>query len=221
MTRIKICGITSPEDAQAASAAGADMVGLVFAPSPRRVDTAAAIRIAAALPPFVLRVGVFVDAGYDTLVQTAAAVGLDLLQLHGSEDNTLIERLQRAGHKVVKAVRVKDSSSVEAIGDVAADAVLLDAAAGGRAGGTGQTFDWSLAIRARAILEEGGRRVPLILAGGLRPENVAEALRLVRPDAVDVSSGVEASPGIKSPARMREFVMKVRRFDVETDDVAG
>ncbi|HEY8417216.1 MAG TPA: phosphoribosylanthranilate isomerase [Limnochordales bacterium] len=215
MTRVKICGLTTPEDARAAAAAGADMVGLVFAPSSRRVDVDTAVTVAAALPPFVLRVGVFVDSDYDTLVRIAEQVRLDMLQLHGSEDNRLMDRLRRRGWRVMKAVRVKDAASVAGIEDVAADALLLDAAVGTQAGGTGHTFDWRLACLAKERLREHGRAVPLVLAGGLRPENVEQALRQVEPDGVDVSSGVELAPGRKCPQRMREFVMKVRRFDVD------
>ena len=215
MTRVKICGLTPPEDARAAAAAGADMVGLVFAPSSRRVDVDTAVSVAGALPPFVLRVGVFVDADYDTLVRTAERVRLDVLQLHGSEENSLIERLRRGGWRVIKAVRVKDAASVSGVEDVVADALLLDTAAGAQAGGTGQAFDWRLACIAKERLREHGRATPLLLAGGLRPENVEQALEQVRPDGVDVSTGVEQAPGRKCPQRMREFVMKVRRFDVD------
>ena len=215
MTRVKICGLTTPEDARAAAAAGADMVGLVFAPSSRRVDVDTAVSVAGALPPFVLRVGVFVDADYDTLVRTAERVRLDVLQLHGSEENSLIERLRRGGWRVIKAVRVKDAASVSGVEDVVADALLLDTAAGAQAGGTGQAFDWRLACIAKERLREHGRATPLLLAGGLRPENVEQALEQVRPDGVDVSTGVEQAPGRKCPQRMREFVMKVRRFDVD------
>lgn len=215
MTRVKICGLTTPADARAAALAGADMVGFVFAPSRRRVDPDTAARAAAPLPLFLWRVGVFVDADYDTLVRTAAQVPLDVLQLHGSEDNALCARLRRAGYRVVKAVRVKDATSLAGITDLEADAVLLDAAVGTSPGGTGQTFDWRLAAEARELLQASRRALPLILAGGLRPDNVQDALRTVRPDGVDVSSGVEAAPGRKSPDRMREFVMKVRRFDVD------
>jgi len=218
VTRIKICGLTTPEDARAAAAAGADMVGFVFAPSPRRVDAATAAQVGAAVPLFVLRVGVFVDADYDTLVRTAEEARLDVLQLHGSEDNALVARLRRAGYRVIKAVRVRDAASLAGIADWDADGLLLDAAVGSRAGGTGQTFDWRLACQARALLQQQARTLPLILAGGLRPDNVEEALRQVGPDGVDVSSGVEAAPGRKSAQRMREFVMKVRRFDVQGAD---
>jgi len=218
VTRVKICGLTTVEDAQAAAAAGADMIGFVFAPSPRQVDAAQAAGIAAVLPPFVLRVGVFVDADYDTICRTAAQARLDALQLHGSENNALLERLRRDGHRVIKAVRVRDEASLDGIADIVADALLLDAGGGARAGGTGRTFDWRLACLAKERLREQGRSVPLILAGGLRPDNVADALRQAVPDGVDVSSGVEQAPGRKCPQRMREFVMRVRRYDVETAD---
>lgn len=221
MTRVKICGLTTVEDAQAAAAAGADMIGFVFAPSPRRVTPEEAARIAGALPLFVLRVGVFVDADYDTVCRTAAQARLDVLQLHGSEDNTLLEQLRRAGHRVIKAVRVRDEASLDGLADLAADALLLDTASGAQAGGTGRPFDWRLACLAKERLAQHGRRLPLIVAGGLRPDNVADCLRRVNPDGVDVSSGVERLPGRKCPERMREFVTIVRRYDVHEREGAG
>jgi indole-3-glycerol phosphate synthase/phosphoribosylanthranilate isomerase len=204
-TAVKICGITTVEDGRAAVAAGADAVGLVFWPgSPRTVDVAAAKAIAASLPPFVTRVGVFVDAAPETLRHVAGEVGLDVVQLHGDEDEAAVRLAPR---RVVKAVRVgpgfEGEDALRFAG--AGAAVLLDTRSDTAPGGTGRTFDWAAAARLRD-------RIPyLILAGGLNPRNVADAVRAVRPDAVDVSSGVEASPGRKDPERMRAFVEAVRR----------
>jgi indole-3-glycerol phosphate synthase len=204
---VKVCGITSVDDAVAVARAGADAVGLVFWPgSPRRVDLETARRISAALPPFVLRVGVFVDAPREELVRTSEEVGLDVLQLHGQEPPEELGGLPR---RVVKAVHVGEgfalSSALRYQG--AADGILLDSRPGGASapGGTGVTFDWSLAREVREKVSF------LMLAGGLTPDNVARALTAVRPDAVDVSSGVESAPGRKDPAKVRAFVHAVAR----------
>jgi phosphoribosylanthranilate isomerase len=201
---VKICGITSPEDGRLAAEAGADAIGLVFWPgSPRCVDLATAGRIAAALPPFVLRVGVFVDAGRDELARAAEAAGLDLFQLHGSEPPESVPGLPR---RALKALRVGD-------GFVLAEALRYEGLAAGLVldtrdealpGGTGRTFDWKVAQAVRERVRF------LMLAGGLHAGNVAEAVRTVRPDAVDVSSGVESSPGRKDPSKVRAFVEAAR-----------
>jgi phosphoribosylanthranilate isomerase len=209
--RVKICGITSAEDGLLAAAAGADAIGLVFwASSPRCVDPDTARRICAALPPFVLRVGVFVDASHGEITRTVGDVGLDLVQLHGHEPPELLPTLPR---RALKAVGVGPSF---ALGDVlryegAAAGVLLDARVeGGPPGGTGQTLDWTSAqlVRDRVSF--------LVLAGGLTPHNVGQAIELVRPDAVDVSTGVESAPGRKDPALLRAFVAAVRAASGET-----
>jgi indole-3-glycerol phosphate synthase / phosphoribosylanthranilate isomerase len=202
---VKICGITSVEDARAAVAAGADAIGLVFWPrSPRAVDVATARAIAAVLPPFVLRVGVFVDAPEEEMRRIADEVGLDLVQLHGDETP---EAVARAPRRAVKAIRVGPGFRPEEAlryGGAAA-ALLLDTRLnGGAPGGTGQAFDWSLVRPVR----EGTSF--LLLAGGLTPENVRQAIAQVRPDGVDVSSGVESAPGRKDPAKVRAFVDAVR-----------
>jgi indole-3-glycerol phosphate synthase/phosphoribosylanthranilate isomerase len=203
---VKICGITSVEDARAAVGAGADAVGFVFWPrSPRAVDPATARTIAAALPPFVLRVGVFVDAGAEDMRRIADEVGLDLLQLQGSEPP---EAVAQAPRRAVKAVRVGSGFRPEEAlrYDGAAAGLLLDTRVDGDEvpGGTGRSFDWSLVRPVR----EGTSF--LILAGGLTPDNVGDAIAAVRPDAVDVSSGVESAPGRKDPAKVRAFVDAVR-----------
>jgi phosphoribosylanthranilate isomerase len=202
--QVKICGITSPGDALLAADAGADAVGLVFWPgSPRRVDAAAARAIGAALPPFVLRVGVFVDAPRAELARAADEAGLDVLQLHGAETPADCAALPR---RCLKALRVGPGfrpQQAEAFGG-AASGILLDTQAHEAPGGTGRRFDWQVAREVRA-------RVPfLVLAGGLTPDNVGDAVRAVLPDAVDVSSGVESAPGRKDPDRVRAFVAAVR-----------
>jgi indole-3-glycerol phosphate synthase/phosphoribosylanthranilate isomerase len=202
---VKICGITNAEDARTAVDAGADAVGFVFWPkSPRSVDTATARAIAATLPPFVLRVGVFVDATPDEMKRVADAVGLDIVQMHGSEPPEVVAQAPR---RAVKAIRVGPGfQPQDALRyDGAAAGLLLDTRVdGAQPGGTGQTFDWSLIRPVR----EGTSF--LALAGGLTPENVGEAIATVRPDAVDVSSGVESAPGKKDAAKVRAFVDAVR-----------
>lgn len=200
--RVKICGITRVEDGLAAAYAGADAIGLVFAPqSPRRVTLAQAMGIARALPPFVSTVALFVNA--ETAEVEAVREGLrpDLLQFHGDETP---EYCASFGVPYIKAVRVRpglDLLQFEAAYGMARG-LLLDAYHPQRHGGTGERFDWNL-------IPEGLSK-PVILAGGLTPDNVAQAVRQVRPWAVDVSSGVEASPGIKDAAAIGRFIQEVR-----------
>ncbi len=204
---IKICGITSPADGRLAAEAGADAVGFVFwAASPRCVDPETARGIGAVLPPLIWRVGVFVDAPRDIMALTAERTGLDLLQLHGNEPPEAFTGLSR---RALKALRVGDGFSPEmALAyEGRAAGLLLDTREEGQVGGTGRRFDWSR-------VEGLGERVGfLMLAGGLTPENVGEAIAVVRPHAVDVSSGVESSPGRKDPSRVRAFVEAVRRAE--------
>ena len=200
--RVKVCGITSPEDALLAAEAGASAIGLIFWPnSPRFVDRATARRIVEALPSFVLRVGVFVDQSLDMLTRTSDDVGLDIIQLHGNERPEMVACLPR---RVLKAIRVGTESVLEEVEQYESAAILLDTKDEQRPGGTGQSFDWRLAQQVRA-------KVPfLVLAGGLTPENVAAAIKSVGPDAVDVSSGVESSPGKKDPLKLKGFMEAVR-----------
>jgi phosphoribosylanthranilate isomerase len=201
---VKVCGVTSPEDGVAAAEAGADAVGLVFWPeSSRAVTPDRARAISDALPPFVVRVGVFVDAGREEMARVAEAVGLDILQLHGGEEPDVFSGLPR---RALKAVRVEDGFVPEDAlrYEGMAAGLLLDASARSAPGGTGRTFEWSLArgVRERARF--------LVLAGGLTPSNVAAAIRAVRPHGVDVSSGVESAPGRKDPERVKAFLDAVR-----------
>ena len=204
MVRVKICGISDSATAVVAAEAGADAIGLIFAPSRRRVTAAQAREIAAALPPFVTKVGVFVDEERGRIEESIAACGLGAVQLHGAEPPEFC-----AGFRVpvVKAIRVKDASSLEQMTAYQVDAFLLDTFDAAALGGTGRTFDWTLAIQA-------ARTHRTILSGGMTPVNVVEALTRVVPYGVDVSSGVETD-GRKDHAKIRDFIRRVREWDVE------
>lgn len=200
--RVKICGITRVEDALAAAAAGADAIGLVFyAKSPRVVDIEQACAILAALPPFVTTVGLFVNAERAELEHVLANVPLDLLQFHGDEP---VQQCEAFGRPYIKALRVKagDDIAAQVARYPSAQGILLDAYVEGIPGGTGEAFDWSLIPQALSK--------PLILAGGLRPDNVADAVSRVCPFAVDVSGGVEASKGIKDVEKIGAFIRAAR-----------
>ncbi|MFO1352438.1 MAG: phosphoribosylanthranilate isomerase [Gammaproteobacteria bacterium] len=202
-TRVKICGITRIEDGVAAAHWGADAIGLVFYPrSSRYLDPQAAARIIAALPPFVTTVGLFLDADADAVRATLAQAPLDLLQFHGDESPDYCAAFNRP---FIKAVPMRVGADVAAYerAFAQAKALLLDNHGGGTIGGSGERFDW------RAIPRQLHK--PIILAGGLGPDNVAEAIRQVRPYGVDVSSGVEAAKGIKDIARMRAFMHQVEQ----------
>jgi phosphoribosylanthranilate isomerase len=196
--KVKICGITNSADAQAAVEAGADMVGFVFAEaSPRFVSVETAAAISQTLPTHVVRVGVFVNALEEFVADTARECGLSLLQFHGDENSWFCTQF---GIMSMKAFRMRDEKSLDELLSFTTDAWLLDAHVEGERGGSGQTFNWHLAVAAQKF----GK--PLFLAGGLRPENVAQAIREVRPFAVDVSSGVESLPGKKDHAKIAAFV---------------
>jgi phosphoribosylanthranilate isomerase len=198
MMRVKICGITNLTDALLATDLGADALGFIFFPkSPRYVAPEAAREIIARLPPFVVSVGVFVDEEAAVVRELAAKVGLDWLQLHGQESPDYCRNL---GRRVIKGFRVKDESSLKNLESFhgAVQALLLDTYRKGQVGGTGESFDWLLAREAKKY----GR---IILAGGLTPENVAQAIEAARPDAVDTASGTEAASGRKDPVKLRAF----------------
>jgi phosphoribosylanthranilate isomerase len=201
MVRVKICGVTSVEDAQLCVSAGADAIGLNFvAASPRCIDVALARSIVAALPPHVLSVGVFVDADYAELIDIKTRVGLGCLQLHGDESPELLARCLPHAYK---ALRVRDVSIVSEAQRYPGEYLLLDAYVPGAHGGTGARFDWSLAA-------ECAKWRKLTLAGGLTPDNVAEAIAAVQPFCVDVASGVERKVARKDPALVRAFVSAAR-----------
>jgi phosphoribosylanthranilate isomerase len=198
MVRIKICGITNLKDALLAAALGADALGFIFYPrSPRALAPETARDIIAQLPPFITTVGVFVDEEAATVRELAARVGLDWLQLHGNESP---EYCRSLGRRVIKGFRIKNQSSLAdlAVYRDAVQALLLDTYIKGLPGGTGESFDWQLAREARQF-------GPIILAGGLTPDNVAQAVTTALPVAVDVASGVEAAPGKKDPEKLRAF----------------
>jgi phosphoribosylanthranilate isomerase len=202
-TKVKICGITSVADGLAAAEAGADLIGLNFYDqSPRYITLATAAEIARSLPPFVQRVGVFVNPAEDLVMRAIAGCGLNLLQFHGDETSDFCTQF---GLMSLKAIRVRDAESLKALADFETDAFLLDAHSKSGLGGTGEKFNWDLAVEAQKL----GK--PIFLAGGLTPENVAEAVRRVRPFAVDVSSGVESAPGKKNAAKVRAFIQAVRQ----------
>jgi phosphoribosylanthranilate isomerase len=204
MVKVKICGITNWADARSAIESGADLLGFNFVKaSPRYVTPARARRIVRRLPERVSAVGVFVNETESKMLAIARAVGLDQLQLHGEESPAMVARLGRS-MGVIKALRVRKSfgaGQVKSYKD--ASAILLDGYDRRARGGTGKTFDWKIARRA-------GRRARIFLAGGLTPENVGEAIRAARPYAVDVTSGVEASPGKKDPAKIKSLMRAVK-----------
>jgi phosphoribosylanthranilate isomerase len=204
-TRVKICGITNLADAQAAIEAGADALGFIFyEKSPRRMTIPAVAKISKQLPPFILRVGVFVNAPEELVTRAIGECGLGLLQFHGDEPP---EFCTRFGLMSMKAFRIRDAESLKELPKFPTEAWLLDAYSAENLGGTGEKFNWDLAVEAQKF----GK--PVFLAGGLTPENVAAAVRKVQPFGVDVSSGVESSPGKKDHARVRAFIANVRQAE--------
>ena len=199
MVRVKVCGITSVEDARVASGSGADAIGLVFAPSPRSITVEAARKVAAAVPDGVSKVGVFVNSSPEEVLAVAGEVGLDFAQLHGEEPPEAVVAVKEGGLRVIKALRVRDAGSLEAIGDYGADYFLLDAYSPQARGGTGERFDWGVAKALRGCAN-------IIVSGGLAPENVCEAIRYFQPYGVDASSSLEDTPGTKNGERVRRFV---------------
>lgn len=211
-TRIKICGLTRPEDAAAAGAAGAHALGVVLAPSKRQVSLEQAEAVFSAVPPFVARVGVFVDAHPDEVAEAVFRLGLHAVQLHGDESP---EACAAAPVPVVKALRVRGSADLADADRYrgVVDALLLDTLVNGEHGGSGVAFDWLGVAGALPTW------APVVLAGGLRPENVARAMRVLRPFAVDVSSGVERAPGVKDHRLLEAFVAAVAAADREEPHV--
>ena len=202
MTKVKICGITSVEDALLAAQAGADALGFVFfEKSPRYVDPERAAHIIAAIPPFVQVVGLFVNAPLDYVNATADSCGLDIVQLHGEESPSYCGSVRR---RVMKAFRVRGMESLAAMADYRVAGYLLDAYSASSYGGTGERFDWDCSVAAKG-------RGPIILAGGLDLDNVAQAVARVAPYGVDVSSGVESSPGRKDPEKVKNFIRNAKK----------
>ncbi len=205
--RVKLCGICRPADAALAAAAGADYIGVILSPGFRRSQEAAVAAGIYAAAGTLARAGVFVDAARPTIEDAVAGFGLRVVQLHGGESPALARALRRPGLEVWKALRPRDAEALLAAAERwadAADALLLD---GGGGGGTGTRFDWEAVARVRERLPAGLR---LVVAGGLTPANVAEAVARLCPDVVDVSSGVESAPGRKSPEAVRAFLAAAR-----------
>lgn len=199
---VKICGITNEADGMAAAEAGADALGFMFyEKSPRHVPLKSAVEISGKLPPFVIKVGVFVNAPEEAVLRAVTECGLNIVQFHGDETP---EYCARFPVMTIKAFRMKDADSLKPLGEYQTDAWLLDAHVRDKPGGTGETFNWDLAVEAQKL----GR--PIFLAGGLTPENVADAVRRVRPYAVDVSSGVESAPGKKDHQKVRAFILAAK-----------
>lgn len=202
--KVKICGITEMEDALAAAKLGVDALGFIFAPSPRQIGMKTARRIINVIPPFIKTVGVFVNEEAAVIREHIAYCGLDLVQLHGDEPPEFCRALMP---HPIKALRIKDASSLAMCAGYQTNvrALLLDTYARDKAGGTGKTFDWQLAVNIKEAA------IPVILSGGLGPSNIQEAIRLVKPYAVDVNSGVEESPGKKSYDLMQQLMDKIKR----------
>ncbi len=200
--KIKICGLMSIADVKMCVADGVDFIGVVFAESPRRVTKEEAGRITEEVPPGIKKVGVFVNEGEEVVRDMAECCRLNVLQFHGEETPDYCSRFE--GFEVFKAFRLKDEKDLISMPPYNVNAFLLDAFVEGAYGGTGKTFNWKLAVEAKKF----GK--PIVLSGGLNPENVGGAIMKVRPEIVDVSSGVESAPGKKDPDKVREFVKKVR-----------
>lgn len=206
-TRVKICGITRVEDGIQAASLGVDALGLVFYPkSPRNINTQQAQLICNELPGFVTTVALFLDPDESLVKRVLADVNIDLLQFHGCESAAFCESFDRP---YIKALGIDGVEDIEALFDqyVSAKSILLDSHGAGKAGGTGETFDWD------SIPED--LRSKIILAGGLKPDNVADAIKKIRPYAVDLSSGVELAPGIKDRNLMMSLMSEVKRVDCE------
>ncbi len=211
-TRIKICGITTKEQARAVAAAGADAIGLVFAKSPRQVSPQQALEIIKDLPPFVQTVGVFVNPSPKELADVMAYCQLDLIQLHGNESPELCEKF---APRVIKALRIKNQSDLDILGPYqhTVRGFLLDTWSPEADGGTGKTFDWTIAANACQCVSK-----PVILAGGLTPENITSAIESVRPWGVDASSGLEEAPGVKDIKKVEAFIQAIRSYHEQKDD---
>ena len=199
MVRVKICGLTNRQDAHDAASLGVQALGFIFAPSPRQITPEMAKAVIETLPPFVTTVGVFVNERLKTIQEIRAYCGFDLVQLHGDETPHMCASLMP---NVIKAFQLKDASSLSALETYVgkARAFLFDTYSKKERGGTGQTFDWNLAL-------EGKRHgVPVILSGGLNPDNVKDAIKKTAPFAVDLGTGVEESPGKKDVTQMRRLM---------------
>jgi phosphoribosylanthranilate isomerase len=216
MTHVKICGITNVQDAICAVEAGADLLGYVFYPPSQRAVTPACVApISSAVRqacPSVIQVGVFVDEEPELIARIADACGLNSIQLHGEESPDVVDTLRERGLSVIKGLRVEGPSAIERMRAFRPSYFLLDSYVPGQPGGTGHAFDWQLARQAAG-------RTPVILAGGLSPESVGEAVRIARPWGVDVSTGVERAPGRKDPRKVQRFVQAAKSAETEDGTV--
>jgi phosphoribosylanthranilate isomerase len=204
MVRVKVCGITRLEDGLAAARMGADMLGFIFAPSPRQVTADTARTIIRGLPRHVMTVGVFVNAPVEEMIEARRFCGLGTLQLHGDESEEVVRAV---GAPTIKALRIADAE-LDCTKAFPAATLLLDTYHPHAVGGTGKTFDWRLAVGP-------ARTRQVILAGGLTPDNVIDAIRTVRPYAVDVSSGVEIEPGRKDHAKLECFITRAKSLEID------
>jgi phosphoribosylanthranilate isomerase len=211
MIKVKICGITNLEDALLAIGMGADALGFIFAKSPRRITAKEARTIIHSLPPLVKTVGVFVNEEPARIKEIKSFCGFDLVQLHGEESPEICQDLMP---HAVKSFRIQNETDIENINKYRGTvrAILLDTFQPGKAGGTGQTFDWSLALKAR---ETG---LPIILAGGLGPGNIQEAVATVKPYAVDINSGIEERPGKKDLVLMKQLMEKIKKTESRSQE---
>ena len=208
MIRVKICGITRVADAEKAVELGADALGFIFAKSPRQITPQKARDITRRISPFVKTVGVFVNERPAKIREIMDFCGLDLVQLHGNES---VSSCSELAPRVIKAFRVQGEKSLLQIAEYKnhVRAILLDAYQKGLNGGTGKTFDWRLAVKAKKT------GIPMVLSGGLDADNITEALERVNPFAIDISSGIEKRPGIKDHGRMRAFMRKIKDYEPE------
>jgi len=204
MTMIKVCGITNEMDALRAVKLGVDALGFVFAESPRKVIPKIVKKIVSLLPPFVSTVGVFVNEDKEKVREIAQNCSLTSLQFHGKESPSYCHQFKQ---KVIKSFQVKDEEILKEIFQYKVDAYLLDTYSIDKRGGTGRTFDWEIAKKVKRL------GVPIILSGGLNPENIVRAIIEVKPYAVDVSSGVEKERGKKDYQKLKDFVRKIKRQD--------
>ncbi|MCL5774191.1 MAG: phosphoribosylanthranilate isomerase [Firmicutes bacterium] len=201
MVKVKVCGITNLKDARETVESGADAIGFIFAASPRQINPLAAKQMIEQLPPFVFKVGVFANESLIKVKRIMSLCHLDLVQLHGEETPEYCDKLYP---KAIKVIRLKSEDSIKVIPAYKASAILLDSYSPNELGGTGISVNWEWAEKAKRY------GMPIILSGGLNPDNVADAIAKVQPYAVDVCSGVEKSFGRKDPAMVREFIMRVR-----------
>ncbi len=206
-TRIKICGITSLQQAVEISKLEIDAIGFIlYPPSPRYIEPEKVKRIISSIPPFIKTVGVFVNEAPDKLVSIKSITGLDLVQLSGNETPDYTSSLRDSGIPVIKAFRIKDSSDLKDLETFPAKTILLDAWSDKEYGGTGNTFDWNLVSEIKS-------KYDIVLAGGLNPDNIKQAICMVKPYAVDVSSGVENKPGIKSMDKIKLLLTEIKEAD--------